>query len=321
MNRTDQVKELNIVAVIVTYNRFELLKEAVAAVNNQTVAVKNLLVINNGSTDNTARWLDAQTNISVIHQANSGGAGGFCTGIGHAASMGADFIWVMDDDSICTPTALEKILEKIAMVKEPVGFIGSRCNWTDGTPHLMNIPNIKPLFNNSIPFNKYDDHRVILTESSSFVSLLINAEAVHLAGLPYKEFFIWGDDQEYTRRITKQGYLGFYCADSIVLHKTPVNSFTDFYKDTVSNIWKHRHGFRNEFFMVKKNKGFAYFICWLPAKIIYASVKVLRSRKKDHFKFIRALFGAAWASIFFNPKISPVPKAPADCAVNQRNSV
>lgn len=295
--------ELNVIAVVVTYNRLELLKEAIAALKDQTVAMKHLIVVNNGSTDNTAQWLAGETNLLVIHQANSGGAGGFYTGIRHAAGMGADFIWVMDDDSICEPTALEKLLEKLTLLDEPVGFIGSHCNWTDGSRHLMNIPDIKPLFNNQLPFDKYATHGVTLAESCSFVSVLINTEAVKKVGLPYKEFFIWGDDQEFTRRITKQGYHGFYCPDSIVLHKTPVNSFTDFYNDTAGNIWKHRHGFRNEFFMVKKDKGFFYFMFWLPAKLVYASFKILKTRKKEHFKFIRALFGAAWASIFFNPKI------------------
>lgn len=297
------MKDLNIIAVVVTYNRLALLTEAVVALHNQTVAIKELIIINNGSTDNTAQWLDNQNDLTVIHQANIGASGGFSAGIKLAAANGAGYIWVMDDDTICEPTALEKMLEKITIIKEPIGFLSSRCNWTDGSPHFMNIPGIRPLFNNQVPFNKYDDHNMILIESSSFVSLLVNTEAVKKVGLPYKEFFIWGDDQEFTNRITKQGYLGFYCIESIVLHKTPLNKFTDYYNDTAGNIWKHRHGFRNEFFMVKKNKGFVYFICWLPAKVVYASVKILRIRKKEHFRFIRAIWGAAWESIFFNPKI------------------
>lgn len=297
------MKSLDIIAVVVTHNRLALLTEAVSALRDQTIALKKIIVVNNGSTDGTAEWLDTQKDITIIQQENVGASGGFSAGISLAAAGGADYIWAMDDDTICEPTSLEKLLENINLIKEPIGFISSRCNWTDGSPHLMNIPGIKPLFNNLLPFNKYDDHNMILVESSSFVSLLVNTEAVKQVGLPYKEFFIWGDDQEFTRRITKQGYLGIYCIDSIVLHKTPLNTFTDFYNDTTNNIWKHRHGFRNEFFMIKKNKGFIYFICWLPLKVIYASVKILRIRKKEHFKFIRAIWGAAWEAVFFNPKI------------------
>ena len=104
----------------------------------------------------------------------------------------------------------------------------------------MNLPAILPSFNRSIPFNFYDSDGLLLIETCSFVSLLINVKAVKQVGLPYKEFCIWGDDQEYTRRITKASYLGLYCIDSIVLHKTPVNYFPDFYRDTSANICKHK---------------------------------------------------------------------------------
>jgi rhamnopyranosyl-N-acetylglucosaminyl-diphospho-decaprenol beta-1,3/1,4-galactofuranosyltransferase len=170
----------------------------------------------------------------------------------------------------------------------------------------MNVPAIKPSFNQKTPFNKYDDKGLLLIETCSFVSLLINAQVVKKVGLPYKDFFIWGDDQEYTRRITKTGSLGLYSKDSVVLHKTELNYFPDFYHDSPKNLWKHKHGFRNEFFMIKKNKGIIYFLGWLTAKVIYTSYKIVKIRKGNRFEFITALTGSALASIFFNPKIDKV---------------
>jgi rhamnopyranosyl-N-acetylglucosaminyl-diphospho-decaprenol beta-1,3/1,4-galactofuranosyltransferase len=295
--------DYKIAAVVVTYNRLELLKETIEAIKSQSYAVSYLIVIDNGSTDGTGEWLDKQTGIKVIHQKNSGGSGGFYTGLKQALSTDCNFAWVMDDDTICQRDSLEKLVNKLPLVNEPVGFIGSKCLWNDGRPHLMNIPAITPAFNNVVPFNTYDDRGLLLVETSSFVSLMINMEAVKTVGLPYKEFFIWGDDQEYTRRITKAGYLGLYCSESIVLHKTPTNYFPDFYRDTPNNLWKHQHGFRNEFFMVKKNKGFAYYIVWLGAKVGFTSYKLMRIRKDNRLKFIGVLLGSAWRSIFFNPKI------------------
>jgi len=295
--------EYKIAAVVVTYNRFELLKETIEAIRAQTYTPRQVIVIDNGSTDGTGDWLDEQPGLTVIHQPNSGGSGGFYTGLKQALTSDCNFAWVMDDDTICRPDTLQKLVEKISLVTEPVGFIGSKSVWNDGNPHLMNIPAITPAFNREVPFNKYDDKGVLLVETISFVSLLINIEAVKVVGLPYKEFFIWGDDQEYTRRITKAGYLGLYCTDSIVLHKTPTNYFPDFYRDVPGNLWKHKHGFRNEFFMVKKNKGFGYFIVWLGAKVGFTSYKLMRIRKDNKFKFIGVLMNSAWQSIFFNPKI------------------
>lgn len=298
--------DYKVAAVIVTYNRFNLLQETVEAVRRQTFATHQIIVIDNSSTDGSGEWLDQQTDLKVIHQANSGGSGGFHTGLNLAAQTECDWAWVMDDDTISKPDTLMNLVDKIAAIDEKIGFLSSKSIWTDGQPHYMNIPAITPSFNRVIPFNKYDDKGLLLVETSSFVSMLINLTAVKQLGLPYKEFFIWGDDQEYSGRLTKSGYLGLYCPDSIVLHKTPVNYFPDFYRDTPNNLWKHAHGFRNEFFMVKKNKGIVYYAFWLGAKVAYTSYKLIRIRNADRPKFIGTLLNSAWKSVFFNPKIDNV---------------
>ncbi|WP_428331690.1 glycosyltransferase family 2 protein [Mucilaginibacter sp.] len=295
-----------VVAIIVTFNRLNLLQEAIDLIKSQTFSVEQIIVINNSSTDGTAEWLSQQPNLNIIEQENSGGSGGFYTGIKQAVLSGFDWAWVMDDDTICRPDALEMLVNKLPLMDNPVGFLSSKCIWTDGTPHLMNIPAITPSFNNSIPFNTYDENHMLLVENSSFVSVLINVKAVKQLGLPYKEFFIWGDDQEYTRRITKAGYLGIYCTDSVVVHKTPSNYFPDFYRDNVNNLWKHSYGFRNEFFMVKRSKGFLYYIFWMLGKLGYTSYKLLRIRKDNQLKFIGVLLNSGWKSIGFNPKIDKV---------------
>lgn len=294
------------VAVIVTNNRLTLLQEAIDAVRNQLYTVQKIIVVNNDSTDGTREWLNTQQDLVVIHQANLGGSGGFYTGIKSAFTFNPGWIWVMDDDTVCQPETLQKLIDKIGKVDQQTGFIGSKCIWKDGSPHLMNIPAIKPAFNKVIPFNKYDQQNLLLIETCSFVSLLINAAAVKTVGLPYKEFFIWGDDQEYTRRITKASYLGLYCIDSIALHKTKINYFPDFYRDIRENLWKHKYGFRNEFFMIKKNKGFVYYFFWLIAKVTITSFRIIKIRKTDRFTFIKALCISAWQSVFFRPEIDPI---------------
>ncbi|GAB2700862.1 glycosyltransferase family 2 protein [Mucilaginibacter koreensis] len=297
----------SIVAVIVTYNRLSLLKEAVAAVKNQSYPVKHLIVVNNGSTDGTADWLNEQDGIIIEHiKDNCGASGGFYTGLKKAVTYHSDWLWVMDDDTIANENALQKLAEKTTVTDEPIGFIGSKCIWTDGKPHYMNLPAIKPSFNERMPFNKYDADGLFVIESNSWVSILINTEAIRKVGLPYKEFFFWSDDLEYTQRITKAGYLGLYCKDSVVVHKTAINYCPDFYRDTVPNLWKHNYGFRNEFFLKKKYYGFTYYFFWLFAKIGYTSFKLCRIRKDHQLMFIRVLCDSAWKSLFFNPKIDKI---------------
>src|SRR5207244_3776235 len=74
---------------------------------------------------------------------NVGGAGGFHAGMRTAGEAGADWLWLMDDDTIATPTALEALLDPLPGLREdgvrPLVMM-SRVVWRDGTLHPMNIP-------------------------------------------------------------------------------------------------------------------------------------------------------------------------------------
>ena len=56
---------MNIIAVVVTYNRIELLKRTVRCLQ-QNKPVSSIVVVNNGSTDATAEWLKTQSGLTVI---------------------------------------------------------------------------------------------------------------------------------------------------------------------------------------------------------------------------------------------------------------
>jgi len=277
-------KKETVCAVVVTYNRKELLLECLESLRKQTRPVQGIYLIDNASTDRTPKLLlgkgyikelppenltepwekefeiknltDKQT--IKLHYVrmyeNTGGAGGFHEGVKRGYEKGYDWLWLMDDDAISTETALEKLITKNkALSINKIGFLCSKVLWTDGTPHIMNIPTVKPLIN-GIPFNIYEKKGVLIVESASFVSLLIRSEVIKAVGLPIKEFYIWADDVEYTLRITKSGYLGVYVKDSNVIHKTKLNysSFESydrrFYYNVRNGLWIYKLHYKNKYF-------------------------------------------------------------------------
>ena len=84
-----ELPKKRVAAVIVTYNRATLLQECVNGVRGQSWSPDEIIVVNNGSTDGTAKWLEAQTDLMVLHQPNTGSAGGFSSGIRMAYQRGA----------------------------------------------------------------------------------------------------------------------------------------------------------------------------------------------------------------------------------------
>jgi len=274
-----------LIAVIVTHNRLALLQEAVAAISQQQLAPTQLIVVNNGSTDGTKDWLAAQPSVQAITQENQGASGGFYTGIKAAYEQGADWVWVMDDDTIARPDTLQTLVQSVlamqqAYPKNPLGFLVSKAVFTDSHPHWMNLPELSRV-QGGLPFNRFDEQGIVLVRSASFVSLLISRPAIATCGYPIREFFIWADDIEYTTRITRAGFLGGYVPASIVVHKTKTNYSSDLYSAQPAEAQKHFYGIRNNLYCRRLWKGELSFWSAVLKQIVVIPFRIIKKRK-DH---------------------------------------
>lgn len=219
-----------VAAIVVTYNRLELLKEGIVALQKQTYNHLQIIVVNNGSTDGTTDWLATQSDVLTLTQDNVGGAGGFFTGMKYAAEHDFDFVWIMDDDVIPRPDALEELIHAY-FAKPDIGFVCSQVVGLDDKP--MNIPEVDPrvTHDGSSAFYDLAARGMIKVSKATFVSLLIAGSTLREFGLPIKEYFIWGDDTEFTLRISlhRDSYL---VTSSVVLHKRSLQTAVTFLTET-----------------------------------------------------------------------------------------
>tara|TARA_B110000259_G_C13995025_1_gene394075 strand:+ start:113 stop:1003 length:891 start_codon:yes stop_codon:yes gene_type:complete len=88
---------MKILCAVLTYNRLSLLKRCIGYINNQTQKIDQLIVINNGSTDNTENWL-LSNNIKYITMPKGGSAQGWDRAVNYAIEKKFEYIWLMDDD-------------------------------------------------------------------------------------------------------------------------------------------------------------------------------------------------------------------------------
>jgi len=238
---------LRIAAVVVAYNRRDLLVEALTALAAQTHPLDSVVVVDNASTDGSAEAAEAaspRTDIVRLER-NTGGAGGFAVGIERAITThGADLVWVMDDDTIPSSTALEELLAVRHRHPGTPVVMASRVLWTDGSDHPMNTPRRKPFLGRSERLAA-ENVGAVAVRSASFVSTLFDTAAISRSGLPIAEYFIWNDDFEFTARLLRSG-VGVYCPASIVVHKTKALASTDvdpgsrFYYEVRNKIWLFR---------------------------------------------------------------------------------
>jgi GT2 family glycosyltransferase len=251
-------EEQHVVAVVVTWNRRELLTEALTAVLGQTRRPDRLIVVDNASTDGTAELVRTRfpEAVLVAMESNTGGAGGFAAGIARGLAVTSlrnlanTVLWVMDDDTVPEPTALAALLaayegyvpplDAERYLRKPV-LVASRVIWTDGRAHPMNTPRV---WSRADPGVRTAAASVdcLPIRSASFVSVLLNADWVDVRGLPIADYFLWNDDFEFTTRLIR-GQVGLLCPQSVVVHKTAVFGTTDadpgprFYYEVRNKIW------------------------------------------------------------------------------------
>jgi GT2 family glycosyltransferase len=237
-----------VVAVVVAYNRRDLLAQALDALAAQSRPLDAVLVVDNRSDDDSAVVAaEHPVGATVLELArNTGGAGGFAAGVAHAVeSLGADLLWLLDDDTIPTPTALEELLAAREAYPGRVALLGSRVVWHDGREHPMNTPRRRPgASHNDVALAAAAGAYPV--RSSSFVSMLLDARAVRYYGLPVADYFIWNDDFEYSARILRAG-TGLHVPASVVEHRTRTFGATDadpgdrFYYEVRNKLWMLLH--------------------------------------------------------------------------------
>ena len=263
--------QITVTAVVVSYNRADLLQECLDGIASQTRPVDRVIIVDNASTDGAAEVArnhplvaaaDSGTAKVVVLPRNVGGAGGFCAGIAlavedgfvDAQSSSRHYVWLMDDDTVPKPTALISLLDAVdECVTENRIFpavLGSKAVWTDGREHLMNKPRMRGIIRKG---NRFLSAPVIgdglcpyQARSMSFVSCLINVGAIrNLGRLPRASYFLWNDDFEYTTALLRKG-VGYYVPASEVVHKTKVFGSSDadpgerFYNEVRNKIWLFR---------------------------------------------------------------------------------
>ena len=222
MNEQTQ-QEARVCAVVVTFKRQELLRECLAALQNQTRRPDEILVVDNNSGDGTLEMVRAEfPGVTLLPLAtNSGGAGGFNSGMAWAHEHLFDWTWVMDDDGRPDANCLERLMQSGERLGAAV--YGPICVRPDDRSKLSFPVPLGDEFGASATTvkeleNAGDENGVLRGWASFMNGILVSREVVAKAGLPRAEMFIWGDEVEFAKRIKKHGFDLFSVPAAIHVH-------------------------------------------------------------------------------------------------------
>lgn len=289
-----------VAAVVVTYNRKELLKECIEALKASTCSV-DVIIVDNNSTDGTKEYIADLIGKDVIYKRlkkNLGGAGGFSAGMKYAVKKGYEYVWIMDDDTIVKKDTLEVLLKAKDEISDDFGFISSSVKWIDGSDCKMNMQTYKT---NITDYEKtYAAKGIYPVKAATFVSLLFSSDAIKQIGLPLKEYFIWGDDKEYTLRMSNE-FACYNVVDSQVVHKMNNNEGSNITKDDIGRIDRYYYAYRNDF-ATARSQGIKDLLIYMAGFMLNA-VRIILFAPSNKSKRLGIMLKGLKDGIAFRPRV------------------
>ena len=257
-----------IAAIVVTYNRKECLVNCLEAIRHQSLPPDIIYIVDNHSTDGTSDLLfehcylldkipqllnedfitasqitslyDSTTiSIKYIFKAhNTGGAGGFYTGMKMAYEEGYEWFWMMDDDGIPAEDGVEQLF---------VYALQYGLQFANALVINRNDRHTLPFFleKNKRNLDDFEGIEIFYDNISPFNGSFINRETTAKIGFIKKEMFIWGDEMEYYHRCKYNKVRIGTVVKSIHYHPAT--------KETVANIFP----FINRFKVISRTGKFA----------------------------------------------------------------
>lgn len=292
-------EKLRVAAVVVTYNRLPLLQQCLRALAAQSAHLEAIWLIDNASTDGTQTAVQAMHLENLVYRntgKNLGGAGGFAYGVKEAAMAGYDALWLMDDDTIPEREALQNLLECDRKLEGKYGWLSSRALAPDGTDQPMNRQRKTPYTD----VEGYTENQVPAV-MASFVSLFLRTDIVKKFGIPIADFFIWSDDWEYTRRISKE--LPCYVAsESRVVHAMKNLGTVNIATDVPARWERYRYFYRNDVVLYRR-EGIRGWL-WLLAKDLWHTVQVVLDSRGSRCARISIIWKGFAEGVRYRPRIS-----------------
>ncbi|MBN9109920.1 MAG: glycosyltransferase family 2 protein [Pseudonocardia sp.] len=199
----------SVVAVVVTRHRAGMLVDSLTAMATQTHPIAHLVVVDNGP-DQPARDVVEGCGIPATYlpsHRNLGGAGGFALGILHALALGADWVWLGDDDGGAADDKVLATLIDLATRRDLAAVSPTVADRDD--PDRLAFPVRRGLTwhatRSGLLSEDSADAELLPGIAALFNGALFRATALERVGVPDLRLFVRGDEVDMHRRLVRSG--------------------------------------------------------------------------------------------------------------------
>lgn len=240
--------------IILNWNRLNDILECLESVYKLNYPNFEVIIVDNASSDDSVEIIRKKYPGAILieNRKNLGFAGGNNVGMDYSMKQNADYVWLLNNDTVVDPDCLSKIVEsaenseKIGLVSPIIyyfdaplqyQFAGSYVDW-------KTLSIIYPELDKEIPEEFQTGENVCLWGTA----LLIKRNLIKNFGNLKNEYFAYWEDTEYSLRSLKNDFKNRVCKQAKLWHKTP--------KEQVS-LSKHREYYyyymlRNKYFLMRE---------------------------------------------------------------------
>jgi GT2 family glycosyltransferase len=209
-----------VTCVILNWNGWEDTIECLEALKQCTYTNLTIVIVDNGSTnDSVARIKASCPDILLLESGrNLGFAGGNNIGIRHALGRGAEYVWLLNNDTRPAPNALTALVAK-AITDDRIGAVGSICYYADSPSTVEAWGGARVNLWIGYGRNSTEPREDSWFHSLNGTSILVSTVAIRDAGLLDEGFFLYWEDTEFCLRLRKRGWRIAVAPGSRVVHK------------------------------------------------------------------------------------------------------
>jgi GT2 family glycosyltransferase len=212
-------QEGRIAAIILNWNRLDETAICCESLHNQDYPALDVWVVDNGSTAHTLGDLERVCPHAKVLglDSNRGFAGGVNAGIRAAVAAGnIDFIWLVNNDVVCSPETLDRML---AVFSSDAHMAAVGCDMIEGcdnaaVAHVRAGKTLRPPLYIPIEASKGKD-----VDYLCGACLLIRYPALKAVGLLDEGFFFFFEDADWCFRARKLGWHIGFVEETLVKHK------------------------------------------------------------------------------------------------------
>jgi GT2 family glycosyltransferase len=266
--------------IMLTWKSYQITRDCLLSLRRLDYQNFEIILVDNGSDDGSPDQLaDQFPEVNLIRNAqNLGFPGGNNVGIRMALERGADYLLLLNNDTVVAPDLLSQLV-RVAEIDSGIGIVNPKIFFYEPADRLWCAGGIYRQYCGSAVMrgvHQQDRGKYDRVEEISFATgcaFLIKTEVVRRIGLLDEVFFLGYEDLDWCVRASHAGFRLYYAPSAVVWHK-------DSY-DTKKNLGKPIKDFystRNKILFARKHLEsyqYPFFLLSLTRWVLYRSAAYL----------------------------------------------